>query len=96
MSLTRKSWCISGKHSNEIAAYASASQYLKDHLNGYNKVPEKEWRAERDKLLAQRRAHVDAYYKIKDDVRSIEILKRGAESIMWEEPTTHRTQDIHL
>lgn len=73
------------KHSEEITAYQSASKYLKDHLNGHDKIPDKSWLAERDKLLAQRYAHVEEYYQLRDDVRSVEVLRKGAESIMQED-----------
>ncbi|MDL2232395.1 MobA/MobL family protein [Ruminococcaceae bacterium OttesenSCG-928-L11] len=86
------------KHANEIAVYESASKYIKEHLNGRDKIPEKDWRDERDKLLAQRFAHVEEYYNLKDDVHSIEILRRGAENIMREEATVQHTrkQEIEL
>ena len=86
------------KHADEIAAYESASKYLKDHLNGRDKIPEKAWRDERDKLLAQRFAHVEEYYQLKDDVHSVEVLRRGAENIIWEEPTVQpaRKLDVEL
>ncbi|MDL2327947.1 MobA/MobL family protein [Ruminococcaceae bacterium OttesenSCG-928-A11] len=84
------------RHTDEIAAYESATKYLKDHLNGHSKIPEKPWRAERDQLLAQRYAHVEEYYKLKDDVHSVEILRRGAENIMREEPMVQRVHDMEL
>lgn len=65
------------KHSDEILAYESASKYLNDHLNGYDKIPEKDWRAEHDKLLTQRHAHVEEYYKRKDDVKEVELIRRS-------------------
>ena len=84
------------KHSDEIAAYQSASKYLKDHLNGRGKIPDKSWRDERDKLLAQRYAHVEEYYNLRDDVRSVEILRKGAEAVIGKENQTQRTQDISI
>jgi len=73
------------KHAEEIGQYESASAYLKANLNGYGKIPEKDWRTERDKLLAERYALVDEFYKLKDDVKNVETLRRGAENIMREE-----------
>ena len=70
------------KHAEEIAQYESASAYLKNHLNGYGKIPEKEWRAERENLLAERYAQVDNYYKLKDDIQNVETIKRGAMNLM--------------
>jgi uncharacterized coiled-coil protein SlyX len=86
------------KHAAEIAEYEAAAKYLKEHLNGYEKIPEKEWRAERDRLLAERYADVGTYYKVRDDVQSAEVLRRGAESIMCETPerTPQRTRRLEL
>lgn len=72
------------KHADEIEAFESALRYLKENLNGRDKIPEKDWRAERDKLLAERYAHVDEYYKLADDVKAVEALRRGAERVMQE------------
>jgi len=38
------------KYAGEIEQYESATKYLKDHLNGYGKIPEKAWWAEQDAL----------------------------------------------
>ena len=90
---------FSDKHSEEITAYEVASKYLKEHLNGYNKIPEKAWRDERDELLAARYAHVEEYYNLKDDVRNAEVLRKGAENIMREDASRaqpQRTQNMEL
>ena len=92
----KKRGAFKEKHTDEIAAYESAHKYLKDHLNGRDKIPEKAWHDERDKLLAQRYAHVEEYYSLKDDVHSIEILRRGAESIMREAPVPKRAHEMEL
>jgi len=80
------------KHSDEILAYQSASKYLKEHLNGYDKIPDKSWLTERDKLLAQRYAHVEEYYKLRDEVASVEALHRSAESMMRAVPISEKEQ----
>ena len=87
------------KHEKEIEQYKAAYQYLKDHLNGRTAIPEKEWRAEFTALIAERYALCEEYYKLKDDVKSVEVLRRGAENIMNEnapERTQTRTKDISL
>ena len=88
------------KHAGELEQYESAATYLKDHLNGYDKIPEKEWRAELDGLLTGRYAQVERYYKLSDDVKNAETLRRGAEHHMRDitpehEPPT-KAQDVAL
>jgi hypothetical protein len=87
------------KHADEISQYESAVTYLKDHLNGRTTIPEKEWRSGRDKLLAERYAHCDDYYKLREDVRNVEVLRRGAEKMISEislERTPTQKRDMSL
>ena len=81
------------RHSQKRGIYGmgkSSLTYLKDHLNGRTAIPEKEWRAERDKLLAERYAQCDEYYKLREDVRNVEVLRCGTEK-MISETTPERT-----
>ena len=87
------------KRVGEIEQYESATKYLKDHLNGYGKIPEKAWRAEQDALTAERFGLCDEYYKLKDDVKNVETLRRGAENIMSEDTQERkhaRSKDLGL
>ena len=96
---TQKQTAYYKKHADAIEQYNAASKYLKDHLNGRTVIPEKDWREEQKRLLAERYDHVEAYYKLREDVRSVEVLRRGAESLMREvasERTPSRTQDMEL
>ena len=45
-------------------------------------IPEKDWRAEHATLAAERYTLCEEYYKLKDDVKSVEFLRSGAENIM--------------
>jgi len=96
---TQKQTACYEKHADEIEQYNAASKYLKDHLNGRTVISEKDWREEQKRLLAERYDHVDAYYKLREDVRSVEVLRRGAESLMREvtpERIPTRAQDMEL
>ena len=87
------------KHAEEIGQFNSALAYLKDHLNGYGKIPEKDWRKERERLLGERRELVDQYYNLADDVKNAEALRRGAESLMrgiTPERTTVKAQSMEI
>lgn len=88
----RKQSAFYDKHSDEISLYQSASKYLKDHLNGHEKIPDKSWLAERDELLVQRYAHVEQYYMLRDEVSSVEVLRRSAEAIMQDVPAVEKGQ----
>jgi hypothetical protein len=47
--------------------------------------PVKAWQAELEKLTAEKFVLCDEYYKLDEDLRSVEALRRGAEKIMREE-----------
>jgi len=78
-------------HAWEIEQYEASLTYLKDNLNGHGKIPEKDWRAQRESLLAERYAHCDEYYKLREDIKSVETLRRGADNLM-RDITPERTQ----
>jgi hypothetical protein len=95
----KKQAAYAEKHADEIGQYNAASKYLKDHLNGYGKIPEKDWRAERESLLAERYAHCGTYYELRGDIKNVEALRRGADSIMRDiapERARSRAHDIGL
>jgi len=75
-------WCYAKRMSSildsaSISAHDTAHKYLTGVLNGRTSIPAKDWKAEREKLLSERYGLCDKYFSLKDDVRSIEKLKRG-------------------
>jgi len=85
------------KYSKEIEQYESAHKYIGDHLNGYGKIPEKSWRTELDKLTAERYSLCEQYYKLKDEVKYVEHLRRNTENLMKENVQKHtRTKTNNL
>jgi ATP-dependent exoDNAse (exonuclease V) alpha subunit len=78
------------KHGKEIRQFESAKDYFGGGMNGRTKIPIKEWKAEHEKLTAERFNLCESYYRLKDEVHNVEILRKGAEEIMREE--TQREQ----
>jgi hypothetical protein len=87
------------KHSNEIEIYKGAKNYLDKIMNGRKDIPIKAWQKEQRDLLTDRYDLMEKYYQLKDETRSIELLRRGAENIMrgdtQESPPT-RKHEIYL
>ena len=73
------------KHEEEIELFKSASDYFNKILNGRKTIPTKEWQAEQKKLLADRFNLCEKYYKLKEEVRCVEVLQRSAEKLMKED-----------
>jgi len=70
------------KHSDEIQSYREAKHYIDAVMNGRAGLPVKSWKAERDKLTAERFILCEDYYRLKDETRNVELLRKGAEKIM--------------
>ena len=88
------------KHEKEIESYKESFDYIKAVLNGkVEQPPVKEWKAELMSKTAERYALCDEYYRLDDDLRSVEALRRGAENIMREDVDKDypvRTRDLSL
>jgi len=73
------------KHFEKIQLYENAKQYLSAIMNGKTTIPNKSWQAEQAKLTADKFSLCEDFYRLKNEIRSVEILRRGAENIMREE-----------
>jgi len=71
-------------HAAEIILYTSAEKYLKAHLNGRDKIPLPAWKAEHEKLTAEKGSLYREFYRQKDEVRKVEIIQKAVEHIVRE------------
>ena len=78
------------KHHGEITAYESAKKYFEGVMNGRTLLPIEKWQEERERLSAEKFSLCEQYYKLKDDVRNVEVLRRGAEGVMGVETQKER------
>jgi len=95
----KKSDAFYDKHFQEIRLYESAKKYLDAVLNGRKDIPVKVWRSEQTKLTAERFSLCEDYYRLKDETRSVELLRKGAENIMRQEQREQRprrAQNVEL
>ena len=83
------------KHFEAIQAYEAAKKYLAGVLNGRTFIPLKEWQAEQKKLTAEKFTLCEKYYRLQDEVRSVEVLRKSAESLMHEESWEQTPTRIH-
>ena len=88
------------KHGDAIEKYKAAKTYLDGVMNGKSPIPLKEWRNELLDKTAEKNALYDEFYKLRGDVRNVEILRQSAERIMSEAPPERtaptRTHDHDL
>ena len=87
-------------HAAEIILYTSAEKYLKAHLNGRDKIPLPTWKAEHEKLTAEKNRLYREFYRQKEEVRKVEIIQKAAEHIMREsgrsKPTVTKKRGMEL
>jgi ATP-dependent exoDNAse (exonuclease V) alpha subunit len=87
------------KHKDEIERYLESGKYLAAVLNGRKDAPVKDWRKEALDKTAEQHTLYDEFYKLRGDVKNVEVLRRSAERIMDEAPqerTATRGHDIGL
>ena len=83
------------KHGREIRLYEDAKRYFEKVMNGRTTLPIKAWKEEHTKLTAEKYTLCEEYYRLKDDVKNVEVLRKGAEGILGEE-TSDRTHSRGL
>jgi len=67
---------------SEEILFASAKRYITDYLNGRKEIPNKAWKAERVRLNAEKATLYQDYYRLKDEVKNAETIKRNVNEIM--------------
>ena len=77
-------------HATEIILYESAEKYLKVHLNGRDKIPLPAWKAEREKLTAEKNSLYCEFHHQKDEIRKVEIIQKAAEHVIRESSRDER------
>ena len=96
---TKKQDAYYDKHSEEIQLYQDAIAYFNSVMNGRKELPISKWQAEQKALFAERFTLAEKYYSLKDDVKTVEVLRRGIYEIMRDElqkQQPQKSQDIAL
>ena len=73
------------KHTEGIILYEAAKRYLDAHMNGKSGLPVRAWRAEREKLTAEKNRLYREYTALREDTRKVEQIKRSVEDLLSEE-----------
>jgi hypothetical protein len=86
-------------HRREMTLFEAADRYLKGVMNSKTALPTKAWKAERDKLTADKKRLNGEYVSLKNDTAEVEKIRKNVYDIMREEArTAQRTkaQDMEL
>lgn len=84
------------KHSETILLYEDSKNYFDKLMNGRADLPIKAWQDEQQKLLAERFTLCDKFYRLKDDIKTIETLQRNAEKLIAEEAPQAERKPVKL
>jgi len=71
-------------HRREIILFEAAKKYLDEHLNGHP-LSLKAWKVEDAKLTAEKDNLYGQFYRLKEEVRDVEVIRRCVEQIMRDE-----------
>ena len=82
------------KHFDEIQLYETAKRYLDGVMNGRKDIPVKAWQAEQAKLIDDRFSLCEDYYRLKDEIQNVEMLRKGVGNLVRENLT--KAQDIEI
>jgi hypothetical protein len=86
-------------HRREITLYKAAKSYLDGVMIGKTSLPTKIWRAEREKLTAEKNQLNREYIMLKEEVREIEKIRSSVYDILSAERNRKqpiRTQDMDI
>ena len=80
-----------------MTLFQAADSYLKAHLNGREKIPLSTWKAEQEKLIAEKNRLNQGYIALKGEIKEAEQIRRSVYDIMRSEARGNqrtRAQDV--
>ena len=75
-------------HSSGIILYEAAEKYLGTHMNGKTTLPIKAWKSEAARLTAEKDKLYGEFYRLKEEVKEVETIRRNVESMARDERRT--------
>ena len=82
------------KHSAGLALYEAAARYLEKRNGTGEAITPKLWRAEADKLAAQKEVQYQQMRSMPDRIKAVENLKKAAEQLAGGEPAKKKEREI--
>jgi len=61
-------------------------------MNGRISIPIKAWKEEQKRVATERLNLCDSYYKLKDETKEVELLRRSADRLMQESEREYKSQ----
>ena len=86
----KKQAAFAEQHHAQITLLEAAERYLKGVMNGRTSLPIKAWKAEREKLMDEKKRLNREYTLLKDETAAVERIRKNVNEIMRTE--TRETQ----
>ena len=81
------------KHGTELALYEAAARYLEKLKSGGEAVTPKKWRAESEKLTAQKEIHYQEMRTMREQIKAVENLRKAADQLERSQQDRNRKKE---
>ena len=81
------------KHGTELALYEAAACYLEKLKSGGEAVTPKKWRAESEKLAAQKEIHYQEMRTMREQIKAVENLRKAADQLERSQQDRNRKKE---
>lgn len=89
----RKKGQFEQKHGTELALYEAAARYLEKLKSGGEAVTPKKWRAESEKLAAQKEIHYQEMRTMREQIKAVENLRKAADQLERSQQDRNRKKE---
>ena len=81
------------RHETELALYEAAARYLEKLKSGGEALPPKKWRAELEKLTAQKEIHYQEMRAMREQIKAVENLRKAADRLERSQQDRNRKKE---
>lgn len=81
------------RHETELALYEAAARYLEELKSGGETVTPKKWRAESEKLAAQKEIHYQEMRTMREQIKAVENLRKAADQLERSQQDRNRKKE---
>ena len=81
------------KHGTELVLYEAAARYLEKLKSGGEVLTPKKWRAESEKLTAQKEIHYQEMRSMREQIRAVENLRKAADQLEKSQQNRNRKKE---
>ena len=81
------------RRETELALYEAAARYLEKLKSGGEVLTPKKWRAESEKLTAQKEIHYQEMRSMREQIKAVENLRKAADQLEKSQQNRNRKKE---